>query len=163
MKVEFLNKILLAIIIFLLLVIAGGTIIAKVSQSRPQDSHELIAKGKAKNLVEPADSTDINYFELGSLRITTLNEDQENMLGIGMVLSPWLAYPAGDSVFYEELMRKKGVLRGVFLQYFSERTKEEILSISEEETIENLKDLVNKELSLGKTSDIYFTDYLFLE
>ncbi|MCR4579389.1 MAG: hypothetical protein K5681_03480 [Treponema sp.] len=163
MKIEFLNKILLAIIIFLLLVIAGGTIIAKISPKKSQDPHVLIASGKAENLAKPADTSDVTYFELGTLRISTLNEDEENMMGVGMVLSPWLAYPAGDSIFYEELMRKKGLLRGIFLQYFSEKTKEEILSISEEATIEKLKTLVNNELSLGKTSDIYFTDYLFLE
>ncbi len=162
-KTDLFNKVLLAIIIFLIIVIASGTLIVKLAPKKTQDSHTLIAQGKAINLAEPADTSDVSYFELGTLRITTLNEDEENMLGIGMVLSPWLAYPAGDSVFYEELARKKGVLKAVIQQYFSERTKEEILSQSEELIIQTIMNQINKNLSLGKVSDVYFTDYLFLE
>lgn len=162
-KTDLLNKVLLAIIILLVIVIVSGTLIVKLSPKKAAEARELIARGKAINLAEPADTSDIAYFELGTLRITTVNEDEENMLGVGMVLSPWLAYPAGDSVFYEELARKKNVLKAVFQQYFSERTKEEILSQSEESIISILLAEVNKKLSLGRVSDIYFTDYLFLE
>ena len=163
-KTELLNKVLVAIIIFLLIVIVTGTLIVKLSPPKAPDSpRELIAQGKAVNLAAPADTSDIAYFELGTLRITTLNKDEDNMLGIGMVLSPWLAYPAGDSVFYEELMRKKGVLKAVFQHYFSDQTKDQILSQSEESIISALLAQVNEKLSLGKVSDIYFTDYLFLE
>ncbi|MBP3742854.1 MAG: flagellar basal body-associated FliL family protein [Treponema sp.] len=163
-KTELLNKVLVAIIIFLLIVIVTGTLIVKLSPPKaPAAPGELIAQGKAVNLAAPADTSDIAYFELGTLRITTLNKDEDNMLGIGMVLSPWLAYPAGDSVFYEELMRKKGVLKAVFQHYFSDQTKDQILSQSEESISSTLLAQVNEKLSLGKVSDIYFTDYLFLE
>ena len=163
-KTELLNKVLVAIIIFLLIVIVTGTLIVKLSPPKtPASPGELIAQGKAVNLAAPADTSDIAYFELGTLRITTLNKDEDNMLGIGMVLSPWLAYPAGDSVFYEELMRKKGVLKAVFQHYFSDQTKDQILSQSEESISSTLLAQVNEKLSLGKVSDIYFTDYLFLE
>jgi len=164
-KTELLNKVLVAIIIVLLTVIVTGTLIVKLSpktQAR-ETPRELIAQGKAVNLAAPPDTSDIAYFELGTLRITTLNKDEDNMLGIGMVLSPWLAYPAGDSVFYEELMRKKGVLKAVFQHYFSDQTKDQILSQSEESINSTLLAQVNEKLSLGKVSDIYFTDYLFLE
>lgn len=163
-KTELLNKVLVAIIIFLLIVIVTGTLIVKLLPPKaPASPRELIAQGKAVNLAAPADTSDIAYFELGTLRITTLNKDEDNMLGIGMVLSPWLAYPAGDSVFYEELMRKKGVLKAVFQHYFSDQTKGQILSQSEESISSTLLAQVNEKLSLGKVSDIYFTDYLFLE
>ena len=162
-KTEILNKFLVAIIILLVIVIVTGTLITKLTPKKDASPKELIAQGKAVNLAQPADTSDIAYFELGTLRISTVNKDEENMLGIGMVLSPWLAYPAQDSVFYEELMRKKGLVKSVFQQYFSERTKEEILSQSEESIISILLTEVNKKLSLGRVSDIYFTDYLFLE
>ena len=162
-KTEILNKFLVAIIILLVIVIVTGTLITKLAPKKDASPKELIAQGKAVNLAQPADTSDIAYFELGTLRISTVNKDEENMLGIGMVLSPWLAYPAQDSVFYEELMRKKGLVKSVFQQYFSERTKEEILSQSEESIISTLLTEVNKKLSLGRVSDIYFTDYLFLE
>lgn len=162
-KTDILNKFLVAIIILLVIVIVTGTLITKLTPKKDASPKELIAQGKAVNLAQPADTSDIAYFELGTLRISTVNKDEENMLGIGMVLSPWLAYPAQDSVFYEELMRKKGLVKSVFQQYFSERTKEEILSQSEESIISILLTEVNKKLSLGRVSDIYFTDYLFLE
>lgn len=162
-KTEILNKFLVAIIILLVIVIVTGTLITKLTPKKDASPKALIAQGKAVNLAQPADTSDIAYFELGTLRISTVNKDEENMLGIGMVLSPWLAYPAQDSVFYEELMRKKGLVKSVFQQYFSERTKEEILSQSEESIISILLTEVNKKLSLGRVSDIYFTDYLFLE
>ena len=167
-KTSFLNKLLLAIIFFLIIVIIAGTLIVKLSPKGKfspafQNPQALIQSGKARNLAEPVDTTDIAYYDLGNLRITTLNEDSENMLGIGMVLRPWLAYPAEDAVFYEEIVRKKGVLKAVFQHYFSEHTKEELLSQSEEKIISTLLKEINQNLSLGKISDIYFTDYLFLE
>lgn len=166
MKGELLNKVLVAIIILLVVVIASGTIAAKIQQRNrqsPQNHRALIATGKAVNLAEPASTTETSYFALGTLRITTLNDDEDNMLGIGLVLSPWLAYPAGDTIFYEELDRKKNVLKAVFQHYFSERTKEQILSATEEKIITDLTAEVNQRLSLGRVSDVYFTDYLFLE
>ena len=170
-----LNRVLLAIIILLVLVIAGGTLYAMLTPDAArrtaqgargranQDATALIATGKAVNLAEPVDTTDIAYYDLGMLRITTVNEDEENMLGVGMVLRPWLAYPAGDSVFYEELARKKNVMKAVCQHYFTERTKDEILSQSEEKITADLINQINASLSLGKISDIYFTDFLFLE
>ena len=80
-----------------------------------------------------------------------------------MVLTPWLAYPAGDTVFYEELSRKQGVIKSVFTTYFASKSKNQILSIPEEKNISVLMEEINKKLSLGKISNIFFTDYIFLE
>ena len=80
-----------------------------------------------------------------------------------MIISPWLAYPAGDTVFYEEIARKQGVIKSIFTSYFSMRTRDQILSETEEKIIEVLMEEINEKLSLGKISNIYYTDYLFLE
>lgn len=156
-----LNKILISIIVALVLVIITGTIIAKTSQKK-QTPEVLLSQGKAVSLMAPADDSVVAYFELGTIRILTLSQD-ENGTGTVLVISPWLAYPAEDTVFYEELARKRGVIKAIFQAYFTERTKQQLLEETEIKIEEKLKTEINSQLSLGKISDIYLTDYLFLE
>lgn len=160
-----LNKILISIIAFLIVVIALGTLFAFLNKKQQTPEH-LISQGKAVSLMAPSDSDEIAYYELGTLRISTASSDSESASkenGSIMVLSPWLAYPAGDTVFFEELSRKSGSIRGIFMAYFSSRTKNQLLSETEEKIEELLREEINADLALGKISDIYFTDYLFLE
>ena len=156
-----LNKILIIIIAFLVAVIALGTLFA-VLNKKQQTPEVLISQGKAVSLMAPSDSDEVAYYQLGTLRVSTASSDSEEN-GTIMVLSPWLAYPAGDTVFYEELSRKNGSLRGIFMAYFSARTKNQLLSETEEKIVQFLMEEINADLALGKISDIYFTDYLFLE
>ena len=160
-KQELLTKILVAIIAFLLLIILLGTIFGLLNKKN-HTPEKLIAKGKAVSLMAPANTEEVSYFELGTLRISTASaKSQEG--GAILVLSPWLAYPAGDTVFFEELSRKSGALKGIFQAYFSTRTKNQLLSETEEKIEQIIKEQINADLALGKISDIYFTDYLFLE
>ena len=156
-----LNKILISIVAFLIAVIALGTLFA-VLNKKQQTPEKLISEGKAVSLMAPSDSDEVAYYELGTLRVSTASSDSEEN-GTIMVISPWLAYPAGDTVFYEELSRKNGSLRGIFMAYFSARTKNQLLSETEEKIEALLREEINADLALGKISDIYFTDYLFLE
>ena len=156
-----LNKILIIIIAFLAAVILLGTLFAFLNKKQQTPEH-LISQGKAVSLMAPSDSDEVSYYELGTLRVSTASSDSEES-GTIMVLTPWLAYPAGDTVFYEELSRKNGSLRGIFMAYFSSRTKNQLLSETEEKIEELLREEINADLALGKISDIYFTDYLFLE
>lgn len=162
-KIEFSNfqKILISIILSLVLVILVGTIIALSSKSK-NTPEVLIQQGKATSLMAPSDSDEVTYYELGSIRILTKG-NADDQTGTLFVVSPWIAYPAGDTVFYEELARKRGLIKGMFQSYFTERTKNEILSETEEKIEIVLKDEINAQLSLGQISDIYFTDYIFLE
>ena len=156
-----LNKILLAIIIALVLVILTGTIIT-LAGKKNQTPQALISQGKAISLMAPADTTEVSYYELGTIRISTAKADSEEGGSI-MVLSPWLAYPSGDTVLFEELSRKKGSIRGIFQAYFSARTKNQLLTETEEKIVQIIEEEINADIALGKISGIYFTDYLFLE
>ena len=184
------NKILMGIIAGLLLAILVGTVMGLVSK-RNNKPEVLISKGKAENLAPPVDTTEIAYFDLGRMRIIPESlpsqVDSQHTNGDGqhtnggantqdgsqpsdaatlstvMVLTPWLAYPAVDTVFYEEISRKQGVIKSVFTTYFASKTKNEILSIPEEKNISILMEEINKKLSLGEISNIFFTDYIFLE
>ena len=156
-----LNKILIGIIIFLIVVIAAGTVFGLLNKKN-NTPEILISQGKAESLMAPADTQEVSYFELGTLRISTAGEKSEEN-GCVMVLTPWLAYPAGDTVLFEELSRKSGAFKGIFQAYFSARTKNQLLTETEEHIEAVIKAEINAELALGKISDIYFTDYLFLE
>ena len=156
-----LNKVLVAIIIFVILVIAAGTLFSFLNRKN-QTPEVLISQGKAESLMAPSDTSEVTYYQLGTLRISTAGENS-NENGTVMVLSPWLAYPAGDTVLFEELSRKSGSIKGIFQAYFSARTKNQLLTETEEHIEAVIKDEINADLALGKISDIYFTDYLFLE
>lgn len=156
-----LNKILIVIIIFLVVVIVMGTIFGLLNRKN-HTPEILISQGKAESLMAPADTSDVAYYELGTLRISTAGEKSEEN-GCIMILSPWLAYPAGDTVLFEEISRKSGAIKGIFQAYFSARTKNQLLTETEEHIESVIKDEINADLALGKISDIYFTDYLFLE
>ena len=156
-----LNKILLAIIAVLLFIILSGTI-AALAGKKKQTPEVLISQGKAVSLMAPSNTDEVSYFELGTLRISTAQADSDEG-GSLMVLSPWLAYPAGDTVLFEELSRKSGTMKGIFQAYFSARTKNQLLTETEEKIEQIIKQEINADLALGQISDIYFTDYLFLE
>ena len=156
-----LSKILTGIIIFLVVVIISGTVFGLLNKKN-NTPEILISQGKAESLMAPADTTEVTYFELGTLRISTAGEKSEES-GTIMVLSPWLAYPAGDTILFEEISRKSGAIKGIFQAYFSARAKNQLLTETEEHIEAVIKDEINADLALGKISDIYFTDYLFLE
>lgn len=158
---DLLNKILLGIIAGLLLVILAGTIIGLVGKKKNTPA-VLISQGKAVSLMAPSDTDEVAYFELGTIRVSCAAADSEESGSI-MILSPWLAYPAGDTVFFEELSRKSGSIKGIFQAYFSARTKNQLLTETEEKISQIIIEEINADLALGKVSDIYFTDYLFLE
>lgn len=163
MKKTSLNTILISIIIALVMVIIVGTVLAKTKE-KTQTPEVLLAQGKAVSLMAPADDSVVAYFKLDTIRIITAEAStKEDSTGTVLVITPWLAYPAGDTVFYEELARKRGVTRGVLQAYFSARTKNQLLEETEVFIEEQLKEQINQNLSLGKISDIYFTDYIFLE
>lgn len=162
-KTLHLNIILTSIIAVLIIVIATETIIVKTTQKK-QTPEELISQGKAQNLMAPADDSVIAYYELGTIRIITAGNEENSLetMGTVLVVSPWLAYPQDDTVLYEEIARKRSVFKGIFQSYFSCKTKQQLLSTSESTIVQELKELINNQLALGKINDIYFTDYIFL-
>ena len=84
-------------------------------------------------------------------------------LGTVLLITPWISYSSSDTIFFEEISRKKPMLCGIFQNYFSQFSKKELLSQSENIIEENITNQINSHLSLGKIQGIYFTDYIFLE
>lgn len=97
---------------------------------------------------------------IGLLRITTKtgNDDIRHIL----VVNPWIEYDKNDSELYEELDRKLVGIKAAFSSYFSSRTKDEILSMTEEQIKDEILAQINGNLVLGKIQKIYFREFIFL-
>lgn len=150
-----LNKILLALILGILFGVTAATAVFIKTKSvtpgiglRKIESKSLLTKENA-----PFDM-------IGQLRITSkIGEDEKRHV---LVLCPWLEYNKKDRELFEELDRKLVSIKSIFTVYFSSRTKEEVLSLSEEEIKQELLSEINANLVLGKVEKIYFKDYIFL-
>lgn len=159
--------ILYSIIAVLVLVILFGTIIGFASKKAApgknlRDSDPAPTVREIENLNKGSESKIAAYTGLGTIRCITAPQDEED-IGTVVVITPWLSYPEGDTIFFEELARKRLIISGIFTNYFSSYTKNELLSRTEDKIKEELKDKINEQLSLGKILQIYFTDYIFLE
>lgn len=165
-----LNTVLYSIIIALVIVLIIGTITGLVKKNESPSDEVLLQQGKAINLSAPANTDFVAYYEIGSIRIVTtknsnneVNSQNDLENTCVLVVNPWVSYAEGDTVFYEEIARKRGVIKGICTTYFSERSKDHLLSITETKVEQELMELINTQLSLGKIQDLYFTDYIFLE
>lgn len=138
------NQILIYIIFFLVFIILFGTFFWGL-QFRPKTQQNEIFKNETNS-----------YFELGNLRIKT----QDSVL---LVVSPYILYPENDVSFFEEISRKKILLKNVIQDYFDSKTKNQIIQIPEEKRESEILILINEKLSLGKISNIYFTNFMFFD
>lgn len=170
MKLPKLSKseiILYSIIAVLVLVILFVTIIGFASKKAApgknlRDSDPAPTVREIENLNKGSESKIAAYTGLGTIRCITAPQDEED-IGTVVVITPWLSYPEGDTIFFEELARKRLIISGIFTNYFSSYTKTELLSRTEDKIKEELQNKINEQLSLGKILQIYFTDYIFLE
>jgi flagellar basal body-associated protein FliL len=105
----------------------------------------LLLKGE-KTEVRRRDTTPTTqgYLSLGQIRSATQEGD------VLVVVSPWFSYPPDDSAFYEELSKKQLTLQRITRDFFSHRTKQDILGQSEERVKQELCRMMNEELVLGK-------------
>ena len=163
-----LDKILSIIVIILLITIFAGTVFALLKNKKSfQKQKQLISQGKAVSLMAPKNDNQFSYFNLGSLRVLTKPENDSLLetqnMGTVLLVTPWISYPSDDTIFFEEISRKKTVISGIIQDYFSDYSKLELLTPTEVKIEENLIKEINNHLSLGKIQQIYFTDYIFLE
>lgn len=157
---EKLNKILIIIITVLAAIIIMGTAAGFISKKAVpgknlRSSDPLPSKNQIESLNKHNSAAIDAFTGLGKLRVGTSD-------GVPVVITPWLAYPEGDTVFFEELSRKRLVISGVFIKYFQQYSQQQLLEFAEEKIKADLLSLINDQLVLGKISSVYFTDYIFL-
>ena len=165
-KTDFILLIVIAaivVIIFLGTIIGLATKKAAPGKNLRNDDPEPTAR-EIENLNKHSDSPIAAYTGLGTIRcITAPAADDPDDAGTAVVITPWLSYPEDDTVFFEELARKRLIITGIFTSYFGAYTKVELLSRTEDSIKQNLMEQINEQMTLGKISGIYFTDYIFLE
>ncbi len=157
-----LNKILPLVAAGIAAAIILGTIIAFASGKRPGVAYRRSDPQSAQEIKGNA-GEQTQFKEFGTLRARLLPNEGTKEDGSILLLTPWLSYESTDSAFYEELVSKKKMFSAYFLEFFSSRTKNALLSIGEKEIKRLLLEKFNSQLSLGKISAIYFDDYIFLD
>lgn len=156
------NTILTAIVIALCALIFISSVIAIIAGKRPGMNLRRSDPASVEQ-IKGADDNLSAFKEFTTLRIITMpNEDSQGNASI-LVVTPWLSYEGGDSAFYEELVSRKRLFTSFFVEYFSSRSKNALLSIGEKNIKQELLDKFNSELRLGQLSAIYFDDYIFLD
>lgn len=175
LKLSKFDYVLTAIIALLMIVIMGVTVVTLATQKgKPgknlRDADPEPTTREIENLNKKLDEKIAAYTGLGTIRCITAPETEPNPdnpdginIGTAVVITPWLAYPEGDTVFYEELARKRILINGIFTNYFAMRTKNQLLAMPEEKIKLDLLNEINSSMTLGKISQVYFTDYIFIE
>ena len=158
MKSFSLNKILLFIVgVILLFIIAFSAIALCTKNVRPGEG---LRREDPNPTSVSASKTAFN--EIGQIRTFTLEEGENSEKAV-VILTPWFEYDGTDKAFFEELDRKHLSIKTLLTKYFSSHTRSELLSKGERKIKDELKIQINDTLVLGKISDIYFNDYLFLD
>lgn len=162
------NKVLYAIIIFLLITIGLGTIFGLLNGHRPSDNFRDAdpSPKEITSLNKHAADKVAAYNDLGQIRAVTLpdtEKDGNDAAGVAVVITPWLSYPEGDTVFFEELSRKRLVIKNIIKNYFSTHTQKELMTMTEPVIKDNLLNLINEQLTLNRISAVYFSEYIYLQ
>jgi flagellar basal body-associated protein FliL len=150
------QKILIYILIALAVSIVSLTIILAVSGS--------IDKARTNGMPVPTEDPQLGIDDyavfdgIGTLRLSTCDEEP-----VPIVLSVYFYYPTDDSLYYEELSTKTRSLKAIVTNYFAGQTKEQLQKRGESTVKAQLKNLLNKELVLGKIDALYFGEYLFFD
>ena len=136
------NTILTAIVIALCALIFISSVIAIIAGKRPGMNLRRSDPASVEQ-IKGADDNLSAFKEFTTLRIITMpNEDSQGNASI-LVVTPWLSYEGSDSAFYEELVSRKRLFTSFFVEYFSSRSKNALLSIGEKNIKQELLDKFN--------------------
>ncbi len=156
MENKILNKInlflisLAVIILFAIIFISAFYFFNKSNQNKYR---------KVDNPTEIQKNIDYSLFsDFGRLRTYTCDNPQ-----IPVVILPFLSYKTENIFLYEELCQKQRKIRSIILQYFTQKSQDELFLLGEESVKAQILTLINDEVSMGKVESIFFEEYIFLE
>lgn len=146
-----------------LLCVAAGIVLGVIAATAVLVTKKNVTPGAGLRKIETESLLEKNSasFDLiGVLRITVkIGGDQTRHV---LVVNPWLEYDKSDEQLYEELDRKLVAIKSAIIQYFSSRTKDEIVAMTENQIKNEILLQINQNLVLGKVEKIYFKDFIFL-
>ncbi|MBR5965876.1 MAG: hypothetical protein IK015_07165 [Treponema sp.] len=156
------NKLLPLLAAGVAALIVLGTIIALIAGKRPGIAYRK-SDPRGAEQIKGAGQEQMQFKEFGTLRTRLLANEGSKEAGSVLLVTPWLSYQNDDSAFYEELVSKKNLFASYMLEFFSTKSKNQLLSTGEKEVKRLLLERMNSQLSLGKLDAIYFDDYIFLD
>ena len=150
-KINRILFILLEIIVFVIILISLFHFLHKTNNTNKYR--------KIDNPTEIQKNIEYSLFsDFGRLRTYTCDTQQ-----IPVVILPFLSYKSENTFLYEELCQKQRKIKSIILQYFTQKTQEELFSLGEEKVKLEILTQINDELSMGNIESIFFEEYLFLE
>ncbi len=139
-------------IIALTVILAATGSLAKLGGKSGQNGYASVT-----GEVSGEDGYDFSVFDgIGTLRLSSCDDEP-----VPIVLSVYFYYPTNDSLYYEELCTKTRSLKAVISGYFAGQTVAQLQKRGESTVKAQLRNLLNKELVLGKIDELYFGEYLF--
>jgi len=160
-----LTKILICCIAAVLAIVFMGTIIGLAVKKTPFKKAYRKADPTPQKVINLSAATSTKvaaYTSLGQIRAVTKSPDAKTP-GTIVVVAPWFAYPDGDETLVEELSDKSRHEKAIISEYFESYTVKQLHSMGEKKVKEDLLNLINAELALGKISAVYFDSYVFFE
>lgn len=151
-KINYFLILLLCGILFVIIFVSAYFLFSK-----PDD--KINEYRKVDNPVNLQKSVDYSVFsDFGRLRTSTADNPQ-----IPVVVLPFISYKTENTFLYEELCQKQRKIRTIILQFFTQKTQNELFSMGEEIVKSELLKMINEELTMGKIEALYFEEYIFLE
>jgi flagellar basal body-associated protein FliL len=138
----------------LLLVLAGGTVLALalgLPHRRAADSSPAAAGAEARGGFA-------NYSGLGSMRLRSADR-KPALVSLTVVLS----IPANDKILLEEIISKSRELKKVCREAVSSKKAADLAPSYEGALKAELRDKLNAKLSLGRIIEVYFPEYQLIE
>lgn len=159
-----LPTLVLAIVaLFIVFVIASGTIWAFAKTGHRPASRNLMTSGASRSAPAASGSGTsagklAEFGDIGLLRAATADKKI-----VTIVVQPYLSYPPSDVPFQEELVQKTRPIRAFILNWFHSKTIKEIDKLGEANVKAALLEGVNAMLVLGKVSAVHFSEYMVIE
>ena len=151
---SFLLRILALVALFLVLVIATGTIYGFASGTRQKKLER--ESDRAQVVADLAGRS--AYTAIGTVRAKSA--DLKSAVVVATVAFP---YDSGDKGFSEELGRKASVLKAAAISVLSSKKASELAPAYEGSLKAALRDAFNARLSLGKVTEIWLSDFAVIQ
>lgn len=154
------HSILILVLLFLILLIGGTTLFVFFVSPSKIGANLRHQDPSAQKITR--DNTYFSdtavYSQLGRLRAATSDAPP-----VSLIVSPYFPYPSDDEAFYEEISLKNRKIKLIIIEYFSKYESHALKKRGEQKIKEDLVQLINDELVMGKISALFFEEFIILD